>query len=269
MPKIIAQPRRGRPSRSPVDVLRTQLWFHVLKLRSGLPSSYAIEKALEPHLVRVTEDKIIRPRKWDAYERGSRVPKRKRDENDAVELAERNYPGTAQWFDSPIWEILKGGRPDQRALQNQLHMLPPEVAEILTDRHTSMTNGRPELVDLTPDHFERLITLGSFEALVATVLLVQLSDEIASPELRDMSLSCYARLQPILADTPEVCVHYPELFTYADKICQHWIMRSPGKRMKMHFFWHSQAWANERQSYIRERLKILYHAEGWGNGWDA
>ena len=269
MPKIIARLKPGRPSRSLVDVLRTQLWFHVLKLRSGLPSSYSIEKTLEPHLVRVADDRIIRPRKWDAYERGSRVPSRKRDASDAIELAEQNFPGTAQWFDSPIWDVLKGATPDQRTLQNQLRILSPQVVDILVDRDTSMSNGRPELVDLTPNHFDRLAALGSFDALTAIVLLVKLSDEIASPELRDMCLTCYACLQPMLADTPEVCVHYPDLFTYVDNICQHWIMLSPGRRMKVHLFWHSQEWAKERQQHIQERLKILYRAENWGQGWEA
>jgi hypothetical protein len=37
----------------------------------------------------------------------------------------------------------------------------------------------------------------------------KLSEETAPTELRDMALSCYARLQPILADAPETCEHYP------------------------------------------------------------
>ncbi len=268
MPKIITPPKPGRPPRNLIDVLRTQLWFHVLKLWSGLPSSYAIEKELEPHLVLVSEDKIVRPRKWDSYERGTRVPKRKFDESDAVELAERHFPGTAQWFDNPIWDILKGASPDQWALQSLLQKLSPEVTEVLITTDTPMGKGRPELVDLTPDHFDRLVMIGNFHALAATVLLAKLSEVTASPELREMVLNCYARLQPVLADTPEVGVHYPELFTYVDKVCQYWVVLSPGKRLNMHLFWHSHTWAKDRRPYIQKRLRLLYRAHEWGDGWE-
>ena len=210
MPKFLIPPKPGRPPRNLIDVLRTQLWFHVLKLRSGLPSAYAIEKALEPHLVRISADGVNRPRKWDSYERGTRVPKRSRDASDAVELAERNFPGTASWFDNPVWEILKGAKPDRWALQRLLQTLSSPVIDVLITTDGSI-KGQADLVQLTLEHFDRLVALGSFDALAAVVILAKLSEETASHELRDMVLDCYARLQPILADAPETCVHYPEL----------------------------------------------------------
>lgn len=262
MPQFLTPLKPGRPPRNWVDVLRTQLWFHVLKLRSGLPSAYAIEKTLEPQLVRTSGDKINRPRKWDGYERGARVPKRKRDSSDAVELAERHFPGTAQWFDNPIWEILKGAQQDRWALRRQLQTLSPSVVEVLITLD-GPTKGQADLVFLTKEHFARLEILGSFDALAATVILAKLSEETASHELRDMVLDCYANLQPILADAPETCVHYPELFTYVDKICQHWIVLSPGKRMNMHVFWQEREWAKVREPYFASRLAHLYRIHGW------
>lgn len=267
MPQFLSPPKPGRPPRNLIDVLRTQLWFHVLKLRSGLPSAYAVEKTLEPHLVRASADGVNRPRKWDNYERGSRVPPRKRDASDAVELAEHHCPGTASWFDNPIWEILKGAQPDRWALQDLLQTLSPSVVEVLITTEGSI-RGRAELVELTQDCFDRLVALGNFEALAATAILARLSEETASHDLRDMVIDCYARLQPILADAPETCVHYPELFTYMDKVCQHWVMISPGKRMNLHVFWHGQEWANGRISYYGPRLGLLSRAHGWGNAWE-
>jgi hypothetical protein len=267
MPKILRPAKPGRPPRNLFDVLRTQLWFHVLKLRSGLPSSYAIEKALEPRLVRNTDDGVIRTRKWDSYERGSRVPKRKYDATDAVELAERAFPGTAAWFDSPIWDILKGVEHDRWALQRLLQRLSPDVVDVLITMNGSIP-GQAELVQLTQKHFDCLVQLGSFDALVATAIMAKLSEETASTELRDMALGCYAQLQPILADAPETCVHYPELFTYMDTVCQYWVVLSPGKRMNMHLFWHSHEWAKNRVSYYGPKLAQLSRANGWGNGWE-
>ena len=128
--------------------------------------------------------------------------------------------------------------------------------------------GQADLVQLTLEHFDRLVALGSFDALAAVVILAKLSEETASHELRDMVLDCYARLQPILADAPETCVHYPELFTYVDKVCQYWVMVSPGKRMNVHVFWHGQEWAKDRISHFGPRLALLYRAHEWGSGWE-
>lgn len=267
MPQILTPPKPGRPPRHLIDVFKTQLWFHVLKLRSGLGSAYALEKMLEPHLVRRSADGVNRPRKWDSYERGDRVPKRKRDQRDVVELAERYFPGTACWFDNPIWEILKGATPDQWTLQSLLCRLSPAVTEVLITTE-GFNYGQAELVKLTSEHFDHLVALGSFDALAATVILAKLAQETASIELRDMTLNCYAGLQPILADAPETCVHYPELFTYVDSVCQYWVMISPGKRMNMHLFWHSHEWAKDRVSYFGPRLGRLSRAHGWGNGWE-
>lgn len=266
MPKFLTSKKPGRPPRNPIDVLRTQLWFNVLKLRSGLPSAYAIEKALEPRLVRITADGVNRPRKWDSYEHGTRVPKRSHDLSDAVELAERHFPGTASWFDNPLWEILKGTKPDRWELQRLLQTLSPAVIDVLMTTEGAI-KGQAELVQLTHEHFDCLVALGTFDALAAVAILTKLSEETASHELRDMALDCYARLQPILADAPETCVHYPELFTYVDKVCQYWVMVSPGKRMNVHVFWHGQEWARDRISHFGPKLAHLYRTHAWGNGW--
>ena len=84
-----------------------------------------------------------------------------------------------------------------------------------------------------------------------------------------MALACYARLQPVLADAPETSVHYPELFTYMDKVCQYWILLSPGNRMNMHLVWHGHEWARGRKTYYGPKLAQLSRANGWGNGWES
>jgi len=152
-------------------------------------------------------------------------------------------------------------------LQRLLQTLSSPVIDVLITTDGSI-KGQADLVQLTLEHFDRLVALGSFDALAAVVILAKLSEETASHELRDMVLDCYARLQPILADAPETCVHYPELFTYVDKVCQYWVMVSPGKRMNVHVFWHGQEWAKDRISHFGPRLALLYRAHEWGSGWE-
>lgn len=268
MSKPDTRPRRGRPPRDLVDVLRTQLWMRVLKLHSGLPSAYAIEKALEPHLVRQTGDSVSRPRKWDAYERGARVPRRTGDAGDAVALAELHFPGTAAWFDSPVWDLFKGVPLDHRDLRAMLLRLSPGVARLLLSTDCQIIEGQPELVPLTTAHFDQLVVWGDFDAFAATLILARMAEVAASAELRDLALRCYVDLQPILAKAPGTCVHFPDLYTYADQVCRSWEMSSPGVRISRLIHFHGFPWAEYCQDHIKARLAPLYRARGWSKRWE-
>lgn len=269
---LIKPPQRGRPPRNHIDVLRTRLWFQAVKLASGLPSAYALEEALEG---RPDSDQVWRPRKWDAYERGKKVPKSSSAGKDALALAEAAYPGTAKWFHSPIWHVLrKDLKPlDQRGVDQGLLSLDPVVVDILFQLDRSLPdNTRMKQRHLTAHEFEHLAVLGSFDALVATTLLIQQSSLVGSQELREWALECYEQLQPMVADAPETCLLYPELFTYIDAVCPHWIYLAPNRRMEMVVFWHRQAeqtWAGERMPFIKEELARIWKDRGWSNGNDG
>ncbi|WP_284197832.1 hypothetical protein [Chitinimonas prasina] len=75
---------------------------------------------------------------------------------------------------------------------------------------------------MTKEHFDHLVALGSFEALAATAILAKLPEEAAAHELYGMVLYCYAWLQTALADAPETGAPDPGVFTFMDKVCQHW-----------------------------------------------
>ena len=107
MHTIIRPKGRGRPTTQPVDRLRTRLWFRALRDISGLSSAYAIEMALDGDRVRKRDTDVARPRKWDAYEKGTRVPNDRPGPRNAVEQAQARFPGTSRWFRSPLWRYLK------------------------------------------------------------------------------------------------------------------------------------------------------------------
>ena len=75
---------------------------------SGLNSAYAIELCLNPALQTEKLDSVLRPRRWDTYELGSRVPARTARAPSAVDVAEARFPGSAVVFDSELWSVLKG-----------------------------------------------------------------------------------------------------------------------------------------------------------------
>lgn len=101
-PNFIEPRGRGRPPTHPVNRLRTRLWFHVIKLRSGLPTAYAIEMKLDGERVRKRQFDVARPGKWDFYRDGEKVPHDKPNPRNAIDQAESWFSGTASWFRSPI-----------------------------------------------------------------------------------------------------------------------------------------------------------------------
>lgn len=256
----VQPPKPGRPKRHPVDVLRTQLWFHVVQLYSGLPSAYAIEQALEPRKPGDADAAVWRPRKWDGYERGRKVPTQQAGRRDAITVAEAAFPGTARWFHSPLWRVLKKEPVDARFVEGSLRALNGTVVNLLF--RTVEDAGSPprlQLQALDESHFNSLVSLGSFDALVATVLLVQQSTLVGSSELRQWALDAYRQLQPLIAHASETREVYPELFSFIDAVCPHWVYVSPNQRLNAHLFWHEAArhdWAADLMPFIEQRLGL-------------
>lgn len=234
MPTPITPRTAGRPPRHPVDELRTRLWFHVVKLRSGLPSAYAIELALEPDLVQRRVGGVIRPRKWDGYESGRRVPRRITGKPYAVEVAEARFAGAAAYFESPMWAVLRGEAVTQAWIDGHLMAMSPPVQAILLQR-------RPRSDDLQFGNFDeasarRLAELGSFEALAAAVLLTTKSERIASPPLRELALSTYFQIQQAIRELSETAPFSAELFWAIDGVCKHWAFPTPQSRLEIVIF---------------------------------
>lgn len=234
MPAPITPRTAGRPPRHPVDVLRTRLWFHVVKLRSGLPSAYAIELALEPDLVQLRVGGVVRPRKWDGYASGTRVPRKIKGKRYAVEVAEARFPGAAAYFDSPVWPVLRGEAVAQAWIDSQLRAMSPAVLDILLQQHP--ITGDWQFGEFDEDRARRLAELSSFEALTAAVLLTAKSERIASPQLRELALSSYRQVQPAITRFIDTAPFADDLFWAIDGVCKHWVFPTPQSRLEVVVF---------------------------------
>ena len=257
MPTPIQPPSPGRPPRDPVDVLRTRLWLHGVKLRSGLSSAYAIERTLDGDAVSWVKGNIRRPRKWDAYEQGTRVPGAGRDDARAVEQAEAAWPGTARWFRHPLWRALKAAPMDMRAVEAGLLELEPAVVALL---YEPVDPGRPldrKQVAIDGSVADRLVALSSFDALAAAVLLARQSEAIASTALREVALSAYRALQPRVAQLPVVAPFQNELYGLADQRCKEWLYITPNRRLEVMLFWEG-LW--EHPSYGASPQAVIWEA---------
>ncbi|WP_343741654.1 hypothetical protein [Herbaspirillum huttiense] len=238
---------RGRPATHSVDRIRTRLWFAAVKEVSGLPSAYAIEMLLDGEHVRKRSTDVARPRKWDGYKKGKKVPSDIAGPRNSIDQAEHRFPGTAAWYRSPIWDILKGEFLDANEIENALRGLGTAVTSLIFEAEDS--NQRSMLTQRPFDAAtaDLLIQLGSFDALVAAVLLVALSEVIASAELRRLALHVYVGLQATIRNTPLFKDIYPDLLTHIDLRCKHWTYLSPNQRMETVIFWRGVAGDFERE----------------------
>jgi len=177
---------RGKPATHPVDKLRTRLWFHVITLRSGLPSGYAVEKFLDGDFLKKDDAGIFRPRKWPKYQKGIKVPSDRLGSRNAVDQAESYFPGTAQWFRSPLWQILRGEKCDRYFVEKGLRQLPPDIKKVFFEEESHGQSLLSAQKPLGSESNAELLAIGGFDTLVAAVLLVVLSEDIASPTLREL-----------------------------------------------------------------------------------
>jgi hypothetical protein len=209
----------------------------VVKLRSGLPNAAAVELKVDGDHVRQRDVDVLRPTKWGFYVDGEKVPDDKSGPRNAIEQAEALFSGTARWFRSPIWTVLRGEHCDRYVIEHALRQLQPEVVQILFEPEPLEHETLPRPKSFDAECKARLVSLGCFDSLVASVLWVALSEEIASPELRETALSLYHELPQVMKEQPEIAPFYQELFPWIDKRCKHWVYLSPNQRMDVVIFW--------------------------------
>ena len=233
------------------------MWFHAVKLQSGLSSAYAIEMALDGELVRKRESDVARPRKWDGYEKGAKVPKDKPGARNVIDQAEAHFPGTAAWFRSPIWALLKRERLDRRAIEAEMRALSPQVRALLFEAELRGEEKEPRFKAFEEAEERALLAMCNFEALVTMSLLVAQAEEIASRELHERGLELYLNLQAGLMETREFAPFYPELFTLIDVRFKHWVYLATNQRMDVVIFWQGVQAERERQLREREQLESI------------
>ncbi len=202
-----------------------------------MPSAYAIEMALDGDRVRKREKDVCRPRKWDAYQNGTRVPNDIPGPRNAINQAEARFPGTARWFRSPLWRFLKGESFNSMQFEDALRTLEPPVMAVLFEAASREFEQEPRPRPFDDESAGQLIALASFDALVAAVLMTGLSEVIASPDLRERALGVYLGIQAKLRQEPLMESIYPELFSLIDSRCKHWIYLAPNRRLDVVIFW--------------------------------
>ncbi|MGJ7524876.1 hypothetical protein [Variovorax sp. GB1P17] len=220
--------RVGRPCRDPVDQLRTQMWFWASLFRSGLPSADALERLLQPELLRSCADGVVRSSKFFRYKDGSRVPSRIAGKASPVDLAEKAFPGTAIYFNSVIWDLIRGRRLTLEEANDLLWAMSDEVRYVIFEsKHALIEPLRrlnKRLYYLNDEVSQALAQLGTFEALTAVVVFMAKAEASPpSPGLRQAAQLCYLRMQKNLLKNPEIAPAIEEVFVRIDEFFLEWV----------------------------------------------
>lgn len=227
---------RGRSPTHPVDRLRTKIWFNVIKLQSGLRTPHAVEMLVDGEHVRKRDADVSRTGKWVSYKDGKKVPDDKREYRNAIEQADEHFPGTANWFRSPIWPVLREEKCDKYFIDAALRQLQPEIVAILYKAEKNEFGTRLRQRPFDANCLAELAKIGEFDSLVAGVLLVALSEEISCPKLRDSAIDLIDLLQTPIEMLPEITPYYVEFATMIFWRCKRWIFLSPNKRSDLFRF---------------------------------
>ncbi len=148
--------RRGRPKKSPADIVRGLLWFRIIQTIFRGAKPYSIEKFFSPEKFRKDADRAtIRPCQWDKYASGRCLPRKKTVEGIGYHFRETKY-----WFDHPIWRLLNPSRISEE-----------EIKAILTENHPSLIKQEDPRIRYpstrTLDALEKRDDIKSLTALLA------------------------------------------------------------------------------------------------------
>ena len=237
MENNIEKPKRGRPPKSEIERLRDRIWIHAVLLRSSLKTGYGLETAIDFDKVKREGAQIRRPGKWDRYVIGSRGPGRVKGKRNAVDMANAKFPGTADWYYSPLWWALEAKPKNAYDCEQALHRLDIDVAELLLTIDSRAGAGPVKPHRFDEAMADELVKIGSIDALAAAVIMARWAEAIASPQLRNLAVDCCARLQPVIATIPELAPFYQSLFNVIDTRCTYWTFLAPNQRMDTTTHW--------------------------------
>lgn len=243
MTKAPIKRKKGRPPRHPSDVFKTKVWFRGVHLQTGM-TAYALEKYFDHKTFSKSHSGgVVRPRKWDRYKNGKMIPKDDESSSSLITKVDKEIPGTAYWFRHIIWEVLKKEKSDTDGVNFALKLLDPAIQKLLFENKDNSEKIRPERRPFDEIVVQKIISLGTIDALTASILLAQEAECISSAEMRSLALKIYYGVQPSIAKTPEMELIYPELFSYIDQVYAQWLFVHTNIRARAVIRW--QGFRNE------------------------
>lgn len=209
--------RRGRPPRSPVDVLRTKIWINYLTSPYTNLTGYKLERIIIPEQVRVHDAAIIRPRNFDKYQSGLQVPRDSVGKNSIVNRVNVFFPGSADLFRSPIWDVLKDKPVSPEIGWACIEKLGSIVECLIADPIKQIQEDPLPMKSITDEVINDIANCPHFSAFQALIVLIGISDHNHDVYLRNKLSQAYRRMVPRLIYWEQV-PFFEEFFDLVDCI---------------------------------------------------
>lgn len=245
-----------------LDPLASIIWYQAVEHGLGLDSPIAVELFLEGDRVKRDHDGIKRPRKWRHFSQGKRTPKDVPGTLNVYDIAERQAPGSARWFRSPIWPALKDEFSTKYEVEDALSKLEPIATMIF--KHETFGLSAEELQDLAdemaeltakldrvptqltathnvePENIVLCAEFDELDLLEAVILLLEHGRLSGSLSVTRRALELYEASSTKIAAMPELAAALPTIFekiesryasninTPYDEYFPPWHFRMPG-----------------------------------------
>ncbi len=158
------QNKMGRPPRTEIDKLCTQVWFNYLRWHScewEEPTHLAL--LIEPDKCKKAVDGGYDvPQRWYTFGTGEPGPK-----IIILDNAESRFPGSKRLYDHPLWELLSNKKFSEQELLFFIRQLPPDLVGLILCDPDPVT-GKVKIPEyLIEPHIYQIQSYPSLDALSA------------------------------------------------------------------------------------------------------
>lgn len=146
------------------DVMRTVLWFDLVKSGLSARSAYEVGKKVSPNkFVDCEFDVTERNTKWHSYETGKHIPSKL-----LIDKVDQLVPGSKIIINHPIWQILSTENPTKRQISEFLFAIDIDLRKLILSKPESIhfINHRKTVSKTLFDALERRYSLDSLAALI-------------------------------------------------------------------------------------------------------
>lgn len=170
--------RNSKSRRDPVDAIRGIYWFETIRMRTGLPSAYAMERRFEPEAFKEEGTTRYHRNKWSDYGNGKRIPRAV-----LINRVEVQLPGSAQLINHVLWDVLRVRLPVLENIDRWINELEPSTQHLIFEisARKAGLGRRRRHVDQRP--LEMLGRRPTLDALACLTLLAREAAALGRPEI--------------------------------------------------------------------------------------
>lgn len=178
---------RGQPPKTDIERLQSKLWFTAVSLQSGMNGSQ-----LERFFLIRSDPENGRTKElshhWLKYESGKRLPRDTGGSNKSViAITEEAFPGTAQWFRSSLWILLKNPEMSSLKLTDLITQTHQELSKLFVYDETHTVSAKALMISFGNwKYLARIMSLEVLGIMLAYYRLRRMyGDHLNSMRLKD------------------------------------------------------------------------------------